>query len=108
MDLIEIKAEIRRVSKRLDAVPKTIFEAARDYATAERDYRLELSKEITRLKAEGLAASLIADIARGNCAELKFKRDLADGRLVAAKESSRALQAELSGLQSILRSQEEV
>jgi len=108
MDHIDIAQEIRRVSKRLDKAPQVIFDNAKTFAEAEREYRLELAKEITRLRAEGLQATLINDVARGNVSDLKYKRDLAEGLYRSSLESSKALQAELSGLQSIYRRQDEV
>lgn len=103
MELIDISKEIYRVSQRLDKAPKAIYEAAKEYAKYERDYRLALSMEIMKLKADGLPASLIADVARGNIAGYKFDRDLSEGQYKASIESSRVLQAELSGLQSMLK-----
>ncbi|KKX54450.1 hypothetical protein [Brevibacillus borstelensis] len=108
MDHIDIAQEIRRVSSRLDKVPQAIFDHAKAFAEAERVYRMELAKEITRLRTEGLQATLISDVARGNVAELKYKRDLAEGLYRSSVESSKALQAEMSGLQSILKVQSDV
>lgn len=108
MESVEIAKEIIRVSSRLDKVPQAIFDNAKTFAEAERVYRMELAKEITRLRAEGLQATLISDVARGNVAELKYKRDLAEGLYRSSVESSKALQAEMSGLQSILKVQSDV
>lgn len=108
METIDIAQEIRRVSARLDKAPQAIFDNAKAFAEAERTYRMELAKEITRLRAEGMQATLISDVARGNVAELKYKRDLAEGLYRSSLESSKALQAELSGLQSIFKQFNEV
>lgn len=108
MDHIDIAKEIRRVSKRLDKAPQAIFDNAKAFAEAERVYRIELAKQITKLRSEGLQATLINDVARGNVADLKYQRDLAEGLYRSSLESSKALQAELSGLQSIYRRQDEM
>lgn len=108
MDHINIAQAIRRVSERLDNAPQLIFGHAKAFAEAERAYRMELAKEIIRLRAEGVQATLINDVARGNVAELKYKRDLAEGLYRSSLESSKALQAELSGLQSIFKQFNEV
>lgn len=108
IDMHDVAAEIRRVSKRLDNAPKAIFDAAKEFAEAERVYRKELSIEIVKLKAEGSPVSIINDVARGNVADLKYKRDLAEGLYKSSIESAKALQSELSGLQSILRVQDTV
>lgn len=59
------------------------------YAEAERAYRLALAKEITRQRASGAAATLAADLARGDehVAELRYRRDVAEGIVEAAKQS---------------------
>lgn len=108
MEPILISQEIHRVSQRLDNAPKAIHKAAKEFAEAERAYRKALSIEIMTLKADGLQATLIPDVARGNCSDLKYERDLAEGLYKSALESSKVLQTELSGLQSMLRVQEEV
>jgi len=55
-------------------------DAGRAYAEAERAYRILLAQTITRLKAEGVAWSSTADLARGDkaVADLKLKRDVAE------------------------------
>ena len=99
----DVIQEMIVVAGRLKKAPKTIFKNAREYAEAEKVYRMELGKEITKLKAEGLQASLIPDVARSNVAELKYKRDLCEGLAKSSIESKRALESQLSALQSILK-----
>ena len=108
LDLIEIKEEIFKGSKRLDDASKEIFKLAKVAAETERDYRIALAKELMRLRDEGMAVGLINDVARGNMADLKFIRDLAEETYKAGRDSLRAIQSQLSALQSILRSQEEI
>lgn len=49
-------------------------------AEAERDYRVELAKEMLRLRTEGTPVTIMSDLCRGNekIAELKMKRDIAE------------------------------
>lgn len=107
-ELINITSAIYTLSQRLDKLPKAIYEAARCFAKAEAEYRMELSKELLRLKAEGMAVGILNDVARGNLALIKFERDLKEAEYRASLESAKVLQAEMSGLQSILRIQDEV
>ena len=67
-----------------------IREAASDLAEAERAYRVELAKEITRLKADGVAWSSTADLARGEkkVADLKYGRDVKKGVYEAAQQAA--------------------
>lgn len=106
MELTEITKEMYEVSKRLDQATRVIYKMAQERAETERVYRMNLAKEITRLRVEGTSVTLIPDMSRGNTADLKFERDLADGRYRSAIESLEALKSQLSALQSILKYQE--
>lgn len=108
MELTSITAEMYEVSKRLEQASKVLYKLAKERAETEREYRIELAKEITRLRAEGVSVTLVPDLSRGNTADLKFQRDLADGRYKSAIESLEALKSQLSALQSILKYQEVV
>lgn len=108
MDHIKLVDDIRRVSQRLDKLPKELRTQAKAYAEKEREYRVALRQEILKLRSENFPATLISDLARGNVANLKFERDLAESLFKATVESSKAIQAEMSGLQSIYRRQDEM
>ncbi len=60
----------------------------KDYAKKEYEYRVALSKELVRLRAEGQAVTHLADIARGeeHIAKLRFNRDIAEGLVKSAEE----------------------
>jgi chorismate mutase len=106
MELHQLTQMMMETSKRIDKATKEIFKMAREKAETEFEYRQALSKEIAKLKSENTPVTLIADMARGNVADLKLKRDLADAMFKSAIESLRALQSELSGLQTISKYQE--
>ena len=108
MDLINISKEIYEASKRLAKGPAELFALARKNAEAERIYRKELAIEIMRLRLEGLPATLIMDIARGNCADRKWARDLAEAEWIAGRDGLRSLQAQVSALQTINKHQSEL
>jgi len=108
MELQKLTQSIWETSKRLDNGINTLTKKAKEYAEAEKEYRLELAKEIIKLRTEGVQATLIPDIARGNIAELKFDRDLAETEYKAYKQMLQSLQVELSGYQSILRIQQDI
>jgi len=65
------------------------------FAEAERVYRKALAEKIVRLRAEGAAATTAADLARGEAqvAELRYRRDVAEGIVEAAKQAGWRLQA---------------
>ena len=107
MELTQIAEHLWTVSKRIDNAPREIEKRAKEKAKTEYEYRQALAREMITLK-EKYPATLVSDIARGNVSELKYKRDLAEGLYKSAIESSKALQAELSALQSIYRHQNDM
>ncbi|MGM0807550.1 MAG: hypothetical protein ACQET8_22855 [Bacillota bacterium] len=108
MELTKITRELYTASNRLSQAGNEIYRMAKEKADAERAYRLALSQEITKLKMEGLSVTLIADTARGNVADLKYQRDLAEGQFKASIEALKALQVQVNSLQSIAKYQSEV
>lgn len=108
IETIKLTEEIHKASKRLSKGPAELFTLARKGAEAERAYRKALSMEIMKLRLEGLPATLIGDIARGNCADLKWARDLADAELTAGRDGLKAIITEVTALQSILRHQSDI
>ena len=108
MELMQLTEQMIKTSQRIDKATKEIHKMARKKAETEFEYRKALGKQITTLKADNMPVTLVADVARANVAELKLERDLADGLYKSSIESLRALQSELSGLQTIARYQEEV
>ncbi|WP_017797600.1 hypothetical protein [Oceanobacillus kimchii] len=108
MELQNIIQMMIHASRRIEKATNEIHKMAREKAETEYEYRQALSIEIMKLKAKGVQATLIPDVARGNVAELKLARDLADGKYKSSVESLRALQSELNGLQTISRYQSEV
>lgn len=69
---------------------KFMIQTARECAQAERAYREALAKKILELRADGMALTACSDIARGDkhVADLKFKRDVAEGVREAAAQTA--------------------
>lgn len=69
---------------------QALREAAAKLAEAERAYRMALAQTITRLRADGLAATTCADVARGTkeVADLRWARDVAQGVRDAAEQAA--------------------
>lgn len=107
-ELIEVSKAIWNTSQRLDKGIDTIFKKAKEYAAAERDYRIALSKEIVKLKGEGMPVTLIRDVSRGNVADLKFNRDLAQECYKTSKEMLNGMEAQLSSLQTLIKFQKDI
>lgn len=108
MELTSITKEIYDVQQRLQRAGGELYKLGRKSAEAERDYRIALRKEIIKLKADNMPATLIADLARGATADLKFDRDIAENQFKASRDAIGALQSAMNGLQSILKYQSDV
>lgn len=108
MELTTITKEIHDSGLRLANGSKELFPLAKRKAETEQAYRKALAMEIMKLRDDKLPATLIPDIARGNTADLKFERDLAEARWTSARDSLDAIKSQVMGLQSILKIQSEV
>ncbi|MHB0944618.1 hypothetical protein ACYCSU_24015 [Paenibacillus sp. ALE1] len=109
MDVISVTTEIHEASRRLSKSADALFKLGREKAEAERDYRSRLAQEMLRLKVEeGLAATLIPDIAKGNVAEYLFQRDFTEAQFKAGIEAADAIKVQVSALQTILKYQTDV
>ncbi len=76
----DLQIELNKYRSDLNKVITIIRERGKNRAIAERDYRVELAKEILRLRAEGVPVTIISDLCRGNekIADLKLDRDIAE------------------------------
>jgi len=108
MDLLTITGEIHAASQRLSKSADALFELGREKAQSERDYRLALSQEMLRLRADGMPATLITDLAKGNVSDKLFDRDLAEARFKAGIEAADAIKVQVSALQTMLKYQTDV
>ena len=62
---MELYQEISRLNKLLDTAILELKERGKNYAVAYKEYRVKLSKELLRLRDEGIPATIAYDIARG-------------------------------------------
>lgn len=108
MELQSIVKELHATVGRLQNAEREVFKLGNDAAETERIYRQELSKQYLTLKSEGMPATLIGEIARGNIAELKFERDIAANRFRTGFSAMDALKVEINALQSILKNQSDL
>lgn len=108
MELVKIGEEIYNTCKRLNEGANKIYKFGTSYAEAEKAYRIALAKEIMILREQKMPATLVGDIARGNLADLKYKRDLAEMQYKTSRDMLNALQSEMSGLQTLYNKQTEI
>lgn len=103
MDHIQIQDQIISLVCRLDDAQKIIYRQAKNKAEMERVYRMELAKEILRLRSEGYPVALVGDLARGSVESEKFQRDFAESQFRATIEIIEVIKTQISALQSIYR-----
>lgn len=81
--------EIDQLNDDLDRAVGGMRDAGRAKAEAEHDYRVALAKKMWSLKASGLPATGMSDLARGDedVALLKLRRDAAESDYWASQEA---------------------
>ena len=96
--------ELMQKSKELDISIKSLRKTGNDYAEAFTKYRVELAKELMKLKAEGYAITLAGDIARGKpeIAHLKYQEIAKEAVYRANLESINAIKLQIKLIQSQL------
>lgn len=89
MDFVAAVAAHREASEAQHDAERWYATKGREYALAEKAYREALAVAIVRIKSEGTAITVAQDLARGDkhVAELRYKRDLAEGLRDAAAQS---------------------
>jgi len=80
-----------------------------EYANKKRNYAIALASEITSLKIDGQSVTLIPMLARGDkvVADLRYKRDVAEGVMKACRESIINIRGALDSYRSLLTWQRE-
>ena len=101
----EARTAAHNASQRQIDNEKELVKANEAAAAAELGYRKALAQKILLIRAEGGAASVAADIARGDAtvADLRFKRDVALGLLEASKAAGFRLGADRRQLEQFVR-----
>lgn len=86
-DFSQARAAVTTASQNMKNAEDFTRNAHKDAAGAERAYRVALAERIVALHAEGVAWTVCQDLARGDkaVAELRYKRDVAEGVKEAAQ-----------------------
>lgn len=89
-DFEQARTAAASASRAQHSAEEFLRETYRMFAQAEEAYRVALATRIVELRAEGMAATLCADLARGDrdVAELRRKRDIAEGVKEAAAQAA--------------------
>jgi hypothetical protein len=86
----EAREAITIASQNMKSAEDFTRKAHEDAAAAERAYRVALAKRIVEIHAEGSAWTVCQDLARGDrsVADLRYRRDVAEGVKEAAQSST--------------------
>lgn len=97
------------ISQAMDATIISLKLAVRDSAEKEREYRkLKAQKWVEARASEDVKQAKDREAwVDGQCADIRFKRDLADGMRSALMEEVRNLRAQMSYSQSLMRADAE-
>jgi hypothetical protein len=105
---INIAKKIYEATERLNALEKHIAVYSANRATEEGKYDIALAREIARLLDSGKPATVADKLAKGNISEIKQAHDNAEYLFEGIKLKARAIENQISGLQSILKHQAEI
>jgi hypothetical protein len=103
--LNEALEEVRRLSRQLNTGLDVLRDSAVDVADAEREYRKGKALAYVN-RTDGIAAQRQA-LVDADTADLRYKRDLAEGIRRAALESVRARATQISMWQTLLNADKE-
>lgn len=95
--MLDLMNELNDLSLKLSLSGKQLERYGRELAEAERDYKITLRQEALKLRAEGMAVTLIDKIVYGDedVADKRFKRDIAETMYKTAQESINTLKLKM-------------
>jgi hypothetical protein len=103
----EIIESLEKAIRILQEETENLKRLGEEKSVREAEYRKALAKEILILRDEKMSVTLIGDISRGNVADLKMRRDVADSLYDACKENIKTIRVEIETLRSLLAWQKE-
>ena len=99
---VDLLNELNGKTALLDKALNQLGVRGRAYAQSEQDYRIALAEKMLTERANGLPATILSDICRGDIkiAKLKFERDVAETVYKAALEAINAYKLQIKLLES--------
>ena len=100
----ELLNELNELSVNLPKAIQRLAKSGRDLAAAEREYKIELAKESLRLKADGMAVTLIDKtvFGSGRVPDMRFKRDVAEVNYKTEQENINGIKLQMRLLEAQL------
>lgn len=95
-DITQINA-LNDLSVKLHESVRLMAKYGREYASAERDYKVTLAQTALKLRADDMPVTLIDKVVYGqkSVAEARMKRDIAEVMYTAAKENINSLKLQI-------------
>lgn len=102
MQSYDLYNDLQKKIRDLEISVKMLRKTGKEYAEAYTFYRIELAKELLRLKDEGMAVTLAYDIARGkpSIAKLKLEELTKEAVYKANQESINSLKLQIKIIES--------
>lgn len=96
--MLDLQSKVQLLDKALQQLGKR----GRDYAEAEREYRVALAKKIAAERDKGTPVTIISDVCRGSreIANAKFQRDTAEVVYKSALEAINVYKLQLKLLEN--------
>jgi len=109
MELRELEKELMEKNRWLVVKLSEQKDLVTNSAQTEHDYRVALAKKMMELRVDGEKVTIMPDLSRGDkvVAKLKLDRDIAKGMADSCRQAIRALQASMSGIQSMISARKE-
>lgn len=98
--------DIQSLTERLNQAIKLLAKYGREFAEAERDYKISLRQEALKLRAEkNMPVTLIQQVVYGvpEVAEKRFKRDVAEAMYQTAQENINSIKLQIRVIESQLQ-----
>lgn len=107
IELGELRKELTTMRRNLALKANDFKKLCEDYPHRESEYRMALAIKITGLRADGTAATLIPDLAKGDrhVAKLRLDRDIARGVKDACRSSQNAIEIAINAIQTEINSE---
>lgn len=93
----DLYSDLQQKTRELDVAVKSLRRTGTEYAQAEMNYKMELSKEALKLREAGTAVTMIPLVIYGleNIARLRFDRDVKETVYNANQESINAIKLQI-------------
>lgn len=95
MDGVLAINELNELSQKLTQGIKLMGKYGREYAEAERQYKVALSQEALKLRADDMPVTLIDKVVHGRVADKRFIRDTAEIMWKTAQENVNAIKLQI-------------